>query len=83
MVCPPTVACSMGTFYHAASGSCIVCNVGTYQDEEGQLECKRCPQPDEHGALIGARNINECGGSYIIRQHGKLFETGYTRRGRF
>eukprot|EP00057_Strongylocentrotus_purpuratus_P009497 XP_011663971.1 PREDICTED: signal peptide, CUB and EGF-like domain-containing protein 1 isoform X8 [Strongylocentrotus purpuratus] len=56
------VACSMGTYYHASSGGCLPCEAGSYQDEEGQLECRRCPQQDQQYDVTGARHITECGG---------------------
>ncbi|XP_062570057.1 uncharacterized protein LOC134232121 [Saccostrea cucullata] len=33
--------CPQGT--HSSSGKCILCNLGTYQDEAGQTTCKQCP----------------------------------------
>ena len=55
----------MGTYYHASSGGCLPCEAGSYQDEEGQLECRRCPQQDQQYDVTGARHITECGGKII------------------
>ncbi|XP_056008481.1 uncharacterized protein LOC125664654 [Ostrea edulis] len=49
--CPP------GT--HSSSGECVLCNIGTYQDEAGQTECKGCP----HGMTtkyVGSQDQIDC-----------------------
>ncbi|XP_071951355.1 uncharacterized protein [Antedon mediterranea] len=38
------VQCSPGTFYDIHFERCLPCQVGTYQDKEGQLACVPCPR---------------------------------------
>ncbi|KFD52311.1 hypothetical protein M513_06874, partial [Trichuris suis] len=40
-VLPGCYPCPLGTFLN--NGSCTLCLKGTYQDEVGQVSCKRCP----------------------------------------
>ncbi|XP_014671305.1 PREDICTED: sushi, von Willebrand factor type A, EGF and pentraxin domain-containing protein 1-like [Priapulus caudatus] len=35
--------CPKGTYYNPEYRDCVGCLTGTYQDEEGQLDCKECP----------------------------------------
>ncbi|KAG8130469.1 hypothetical protein E2320_017145, partial [Naja naja] len=37
------VNCPLGTYYSLEHHACESCWIGSYQDEEGQLECKNCP----------------------------------------
>lgn len=58
------VSCGVGTHYDGDQGRCVLCPVGTYQDEEGQMSCELCPGPEgrEVSKVVGARNMSECGG---------------------
>jgi len=56
------VACSLGTWYNLATGTCEFCPAGTYQDTEGQLSCQPCPHKLYGVGTQGAKNITECGG---------------------
>lgn len=55
------VACSLATYYSISSGTCQPCPPGTYQDEEGQLDCKPCPHQLSGVGVEGAKNVLECG----------------------
>lgn len=49
--------CPMGTYWY--NGLCVMCPKGTYQNENGQLQCKACP--DGFTTLyIASRNVTEC-----------------------
>ncbi|XP_071505772.1 uncharacterized protein [Diadema antillarum] len=55
------VTCPAGTYHTVIESlsTCAACPRNTYQDEEGQAECKECP----HGLITaspGAVNITEC-----------------------
>ena len=69
------VACSLGTWYNLATGTCEFCPAGTYQDTEGQLSCEPCPHKLYGVGTQGAKNITECGGTmYGLRTFpGKTF----------
>ena len=56
-----TVACSVGTFYEAASGSCRACRAGSYQNREGKLRCKTCGT-DALTGPPGAASRKQCTG---------------------
>uniref|UniRef100_A0A671VWU8 Signal peptide, CUB and EGF-like domain-containing protein 2 n=1 Tax=Sparus aurata TaxID=8175 RepID=A0A671VWU8_SPAAU len=58
------VSCSVGSYYDADQGLCVLCPAGTYQDEEGQTSCEVCPAPEgrDVSKVVGARNMSECGG---------------------
>lgn len=58
------VYCSPGTY--ASSGSCILCNKGSYQDESGQKSCKPCPY-GWSTQYIGSQSQQECSGMYHYR----------------
>ncbi|PVD33225.1 hypothetical protein C0Q70_04476 [Pomacea canaliculata] len=53
------VACSAGTFYDAASGTCSPCPAGSYQNKEGKLNCKSCDQ-DYITGPPGASSRKQC-----------------------
>lgn len=53
--CVVLVNCPPGTFDN--NGACEKCAVGSYQDKEKQLSCKKCPA--DHGTLTsGARKCH-------------------------
>ncbi|KAM7319810.1 hypothetical protein ACRRTK_021493 [Alexandromys fortis] len=54
-----TVNCPLGTYYSLEHSTCESCLMGSYQDEEGQLECKLCP-PRTHTEYLHSRSISEC-----------------------
>uniref|UniRef100_A0A8C5D9V5 Signal peptide, CUB and EGF-like domain-containing protein 2 n=1 Tax=Gouania willdenowi TaxID=441366 RepID=A0A8C5D9V5_GOUWI len=58
------VSCSVGSFFDAEQGRCVLCPAGTYQDEEAQMSCEVCPGPEgrDVSKVVGARNMSECGG---------------------
>lgn len=56
-----TVNCPLGTYYSLEHSTCESCLMGSYQDEEGQLECKLCP-PRTHTEYLHSRSISECKG---------------------
>ncbi|EGW02022.1 Sushi, von Willebrand factor type A, EGF and pentraxin domain-containing protein 1 [Cricetulus griseus] len=53
------VNCPLGTYYSMEHSTCESCLMGSYQDEEGQLECKLCP-PRTHTEYLHSRSISEC-----------------------
>lgn len=59
----------MGSHYNAETGKCVMCPLGTYQSEAGQLQCISCPdiagQPGVTNAP-GARSAADCKGFYLI-----------------
>ncbi|XP_078317936.1 uncharacterized protein LOC144620594 isoform X2 [Crassostrea virginica] len=48
--------CGPGWFYE--NGECILCEIGFYQDQEGQSDCKRCP--DGTSSQLGTRLLSKC-----------------------
>ncbi|XP_028404268.1 receptor tyrosine-protein kinase let-23-like isoform X2 [Dendronephthya gigantea] len=51
--------CGKGQYYNTTRGKCLPCPQDSYQDQEGELSCKLCP----NGRITnetGARSINEC-----------------------
>uniref|UniRef100_A0A4W3I336 Sushi, von Willebrand factor type A, EGF and pentraxin domain containing 1 n=1 Tax=Callorhinchus milii TaxID=7868 RepID=A0A4W3I336_CALMI len=53
------VNCPIGTFFSLEHISCESCWIGSYQDQEGQLECKICPTGTSTEYMHG-RSIHEC-----------------------
>ena len=43
--------CPTGMMYSPTADDCIACHPGTYQDDEGQFQCKQCP--------VGTKTITE------------------------
>lgn len=56
-----SVNCPLGTHYSLERSVCESCLMGSYQDEEGQLECKLCPA-GTHTEYLHSRSISECKG---------------------
>uniref|UniRef100_H3AD23 Sushi, von Willebrand factor type A, EGF and pentraxin domain containing 1 n=1 Tax=Latimeria chalumnae TaxID=7897 RepID=H3AD23_LATCH len=53
------VNCPVGTYYSLEHSTCESCWIGSYQDEEGQMECKHCP-PGTSTEYIHSRSASEC-----------------------
>ncbi|XP_030635356.1 LOW QUALITY PROTEIN: sushi, von Willebrand factor type A, EGF and pentraxin domain-containing protein 1 [Chanos chanos] len=53
------VQCPVGTYYSLEYAECESCWRGSYQDEEGQLECKTCPD-GYSTAYLHSRSLSEC-----------------------
>ncbi|EMP30778.1 Sushi, von Willebrand factor type A, EGF and pentraxin domain-containing protein 1 [Chelonia mydas] len=53
------VNCPLGTYYSLEHRTCESCWTGSYQDEEGQLECKSCPS-GSYTEYLHSRSISEC-----------------------
>ncbi|OXB54309.1 hypothetical protein ASZ78_008305 [Callipepla squamata] len=53
------VNCPLGTYYSLEHHACESCWIGSYQDEEGQLECKSCPS-GSYTEYLHSRSISEC-----------------------
>ncbi|KAF6127568.1 sushi, von Willebrand factor type A, EGF and pentraxin domain containing 1 [Phyllostomus discolor] len=53
------VKCPLGTHYSLERFGCESCLMGSYQDEEGQLECKPCPA-GTHTEYLHSRDRSEC-----------------------
>ncbi|BFZ15841.1 hypothetical protein BsWGS_18880 [Bradybaena similaris] len=54
------IACPLGTSYNIKSRTCSLCLRGTFQDEEGQLFCKECPNPQPGSGVTGATRQSQC-----------------------
>ncbi|KAJ8300893.1 hypothetical protein KUTeg_022412 [Tegillarca granosa] len=37
-------SCPTGTFFNKTADNCVKCPIGKYQDEDGSLDCKQCPE---------------------------------------
>ena len=61
---PHTVPCGAGTYFDIASDKCRVCELGTYQDEQGALECKACPAGSTT-LSPAAINLTQCVGKPV------------------
>ncbi|CAJ1086014.1 sushi%2C von Willebrand factor type A, EGF and pentraxin domain-containing protein 1 [Xyrichtys novacula] len=55
------VQCPVGTFFSLEHSECVSCWLGSFQDQEGQLECKSCPEGTST-AYLHSRSISECKG---------------------
>ncbi|XP_066469620.1 sushi, von Willebrand factor type A, EGF and pentraxin domain-containing protein 1 isoform X1 [Tiliqua scincoides] len=53
------VNCPLGTYYSLEHNVCESCWIGSYQDEEGQLECKNCPS-GSYTEYLHSRSVSEC-----------------------
>ncbi|XP_028973250.2 sushi, von Willebrand factor type A, EGF and pentraxin domain-containing protein 1 isoform X3 [Esox lucius] len=53
------VQCPVGTYYSLEYAECESCWLGSYQDQEGQMECKTCPEGSST-AYLHARGLDEC-----------------------
>ncbi|CAB1351530.1 unnamed protein product, partial [Coregonus sp. 'balchen'] len=53
------VQCPVGTYYSLEYAECESCWLGSYQDQEGQMECKTCPEGSST-AYFHARNQDQC-----------------------
>ncbi|XP_063042299.1 sushi, von Willebrand factor type A, EGF and pentraxin domain-containing protein 1 isoform X3 [Engraulis encrasicolus] len=53
------VQCPLGTYFSLEYGECESCWIGSYQDEEGQMECKPCPDGFST-AYLHSRTQAEC-----------------------
>ncbi|XP_026208553.1 sushi, von Willebrand factor type A, EGF and pentraxin domain-containing protein 1 isoform X3 [Anabas testudineus] len=55
------VQCPVGTYFSLEYNECESCWLGSYQDQEGQLECKSCPEGTST-AYLHSRSLAECKG---------------------
>lgn len=55
------VQCPVGTYFSLEYNECESCWLGSYQDQEGQLECKSCPEGTST-AYLHSRSVAECKG---------------------
>ncbi|KAK1890334.1 Sushi von Willebrand factor type A EGF and pentraxin domain containing protein 1, partial [Dissostichus eleginoides] len=55
------VQCPVGTYFSLEYHECESCWLGSYQDQEGQLECKSCPEGTST-AYLHSRSVAECKG---------------------
>ncbi|XP_029026032.1 sushi, von Willebrand factor type A, EGF and pentraxin domain-containing protein 1 isoform X4 [Betta splendens] len=55
------VLCPVGTYFSLEYKECESCWLGSYQDQEGQLECKSCPEGTST-AYLHSRSVAECKG---------------------
>ncbi|XP_076035426.1 sushi, von Willebrand factor type A, EGF and pentraxin domain-containing protein uif [Oratosquilla oratoria] len=79
------VMCAKGTSYDQETKTCIDCDLGTYQDELGQVTCKPCPQRAGRQGVTktkGAKDVEECqercaAGRFFDVSQGKCQSCGY------
>ena len=57
------VSCPLGSYQNYALNKCIPCPKGTYQDIEGQTQCKSCPPLTSTIKDVGAKSISDCKGT--------------------
>ena len=62
-----TVGCPPGFFLDASINHCRECDVGSYQDTEGQVTCQSCPP----GYTTKSKNSDSVDDCYRIREVGK------------
>uniref|UniRef100_A0A8C4ZWE3 Sushi, von Willebrand factor type A, EGF and pentraxin domain-containing protein 1 n=1 Tax=Gadus morhua TaxID=8049 RepID=A0A8C4ZWE3_GADMO len=55
------VQCPVGTYFSLEYHECESCWLGSFQDQEGQLECKTCPEGTST-AYLHSRSATECKG---------------------
>ncbi|XP_069622657.1 sushi, von Willebrand factor type A, EGF and pentraxin domain-containing protein 1 [Ranitomeya imitator] len=53
------VNCPKGTFYSLEHNTCESCWIGSYQNEEGQMDCKSCPT-GTYTEYLHSKRISEC-----------------------
>ncbi|XP_022091526.1 sushi, von Willebrand factor type A, EGF and pentraxin domain-containing protein 1-like [Acanthaster planci] len=53
------LSCTVGSYFDSKTETCKVCAEGTYQDEEGQDECKPCPWGTWTDGPQ-AKDVNQC-----------------------
>ena len=56
------VNCALG-YYGMSNGSCVPCPVGTYQSNQGNTECIKCPyirSQTDLGAVLESQCIDIC-----------------------
>lgn len=68
IACAIAVQCPVGTFFSLEHHECASCWLGSYQDQEGQLECKSCPEGTST-AYLHSRSVTECKGK--THSHGQ------------
>uniref|UniRef100_A0A1A7X820 Sushi, von Willebrand factor type A, EGF and pentraxin domain containing 1 n=2 Tax=Iconisemion striatum TaxID=60296 RepID=A0A1A7X820_9TELE len=61
------VQCPVGTYFSLEYNECESCWLGSYQDQEGQLECKSCPEGTAT-AYLHSRSVAECKGASSIQR---------------
>ncbi|XP_042883171.1 sushi, von Willebrand factor type A, EGF and pentraxin domain-containing protein 1-like isoform X2 [Penaeus japonicus] len=79
------VDCAPGTYYNTESKACEPCDLGTYQNEMGQVACKACPQRAGRQGVTkipGSRSAEDCqercaAGRYFDEQMGVCRSCGY------
>ncbi|XP_069982832.1 uncharacterized protein uif isoform X1 [Penaeus vannamei] len=79
------VDCAPGTYYSTESKTCELCELGTYQNEMGQVACKACPQRAGRQGVTkipGSRSAEDCqercaAGRYFDEQMSVCRSCGY------
>lgn len=61
-----SVQCPVGTYFSLEYNECESCWLGSYQDQEGQLECKSCSEGTST-AYLHSRSVAECKGTMHTR----------------
>ena len=73
--CLFSVNCPLGTYYSLEHSVCESCLMGSYQDEEGQLECKPCPT-GTYTEYLHSRSGSECKGRGLDQKPEFYFHLG-------
>ncbi|XP_063614589.1 sushi, von Willebrand factor type A, EGF and pentraxin domain-containing protein 1-like isoform X2 [Penaeus indicus] len=79
------VDCAPGTYYSTESKTCELCELGTYQNEMGQVACKACPERAGRQGVTkipGSRSAEDCqercaAGRYFDEQMSVCRSCGY------
>ncbi|XP_053558647.1 sushi, von Willebrand factor type A, EGF and pentraxin domain-containing protein 1 [Bombina bombina] len=53
------VNCPKGTYYSLEHNTCESCWIGSYQDDEGQMDCKSCPA-GTYTEYLHSKRLSEC-----------------------
>ncbi|GFN98752.1 signal peptide, cub and egf-like domain-containing protein 1 [Plakobranchus ocellatus] len=54
------IGCTHGQFFNLKRRQCTLCPRGTYQDQEGQMSCKKCTKTRPGAGELGATSEAQC-----------------------
>lgn len=58
------VNCYPGSYSDNKTQTCVLCNPGFYQDEEGKEECQPCPK-NSSSVIIGSKSAADCKRKFV------------------
>ncbi|CAD5221161.1 unnamed protein product [Bursaphelenchus okinawaensis] len=67
---PECVPCAKGSVF--AGSTCVLCPAGSYQDKDGQQECKKCPE----GTFTATTGTTSRSGCLAVCGNGMVSESG-------